>query len=206
VVSTVHGAKQSPGIAARARRWLRQMRPDRALRELAFGLYRDLVKQARMPAFYRDFGVPDTPEGRFEMVGLHVALVVRRLRHEGPDGSALAQELFDLMFEDIDESLRQIGIGDLSVGRQVKRLAGHFYARLTTLDEALSSGPAEALRRTLQTNAYHGGTAPAEPQLAGLLHYVTAADQALQAQPAVDLLAGRLRLVAPDKPESQAQE
>lgn len=206
VVSTVDEARQSPGIAARARRWLRRMRPDHpAPREPVFELYRCLVKQARMPAFYRDFGVPDTPEGRFEMVGLHVALVVRRLRVEGARGSALAQALFDLMFEDIDESLRQIGVGDLSVGRQVKRLAGHFYARLRTLDEALSSGSSEALRGMLRTNAYHGGVAPTEPQLAGLLRYVIAADQALRAQLAVDLVAGRLRLVAPEKPESEAQ-
>ena len=159
-----------------------------------------------MPVFYRDLGVPDTPEGRFEMVGLHVALVVGRLGAEGPGGRALAQELFDLMFEDIDESLRQIGVGDLSVGRQVKRLAGHFYARLSTLDEALSSGSSAALRDMLRTNAYHGGAAPTEPQLAGLLRYVMAADQALRAQSAVDLVAGRLRLVAPEKPEREAQE
>ena len=69
---------------AGSRRWLRlRLWPDaadRARREVAERLYRDLVKQARTPLFYRDLGVPDTPEGRFEMVGLHVALVVRRLR------------------------------------------------------------------------------------------------------------------------------
>ena len=87
------------------RRWLRRFRPDAAARprrEVAERVYRDLVKQARTPSFYRDLGVPDTPEGRFEMVGLHAALVMRRLRAAGAPGSALAQELFDLLFADVD--------------------------------------------------------------------------------------------------------
>jgi cytochrome b pre-mRNA-processing protein 3 len=202
----VDEAKQSPGIAARARQWLHQIRPGPARRELAFGLYRDLVNQARTPVFYRELGVPDTPEGRFEMVGLHVALVVRRLKVEGADGGGLAQALFDVMFEDMDESLRRIGIGDLSVGRQVKRLAGSFYARLRALDQALSSAPAEPLGAMLRRNVYHGGAAPTERQLAGLVRYVMAADQALRAQSGAGLLAGRPRLVAPEKPESEAQD
>ena len=82
-------------------------------------MYRDLVKQARTPLFYRDLGVPDTPEGRFEMVGLHAALVLRRLRSEGAPGSALAQELFDLLFADVDEGLRHIGVGRTNAGTYV---------------------------------------------------------------------------------------
>ena len=133
VVNTMRPDRQSPPLRLRARRWLRRFRPDaadRARREVAERVYRDLVKQARTPLFYRDLGVPDTPEGRFEMVGLHAALVVRRLRSAGAPGSALAQELFDLLFADVDEGLRHIGIGDLAVGKHVRRLAGYFYARL----------------------------------------------------------------------------
>jgi cytochrome b pre-mRNA-processing protein 3 len=200
LVNTVEDEEQSLGLAARARRWLRRIRPDRARRQLAHALYRNLVKQARMPVFYRGFGVPDTPEGRFEMVGLHVALVVRRLTAEAKAGRVLAQELFDLMFEDMDESLRQIGIGDLSVGRQMKRLAGNFYARLSALDQALSSEPSGPLEPILRTNLYHGGVAPTERQLARLVDYVVAADRALRAQSRADLLAGRLCLVRPEEP------
>ena len=76
-----------------------------------------LVEGARAPAFFRELGVPDTPEGRFEMIALHVALAVRRLRREGAPGRALGQELFDLMLTDLDQSLRELGVGDLSVGR-----------------------------------------------------------------------------------------
>ena len=155
-------SKQSPGIL-RARQWLRRVWPDAAnevRRDVAEQLYRDLVNQARMSVFYRELGVPDTPEGRFEMVGLHVALLVRRLRAAGTPGRALAQELFDVMFADMDESLRHLGIGELSIGKQIKRLAGHFYARLRALDHALATVPAAPLAPMLRTNVYHGGIAP----------------------------------------------
>ena len=155
-----------------------------------------------MPVFYRDLGVPDTPEGRFEMIGLHVALVVRRLRAAGAPGRALAQELFDQMFADMDESLRRIGIGELSVGRQIKRLAGHFYARLHTLDRALATVPTTPLAPMLRTNIYHGGPAPSPPQLEGLASYLAAADVALRAHSSDLLLAGRVGWVLPEAPDS----
>jgi cytochrome b pre-mRNA-processing protein 3 len=191
-------SKQSPAIGVRAWHWLRRVWPDaEARRDVAEQLYRDLVNQARMPVFYREFGVPDTPEGRFEMVGLHVALVVRRLRAAGTPGNALAQELFDLMFADMDESLRYLGIGELSVGKQIKRLAGHFYARLRALDSALATVPAAQLAPMLRTNVYHGGTAPGARQLDALASYVIAAERGLREQRVEDLLAGQARWVAP---------
>ena len=159
-------SRQSGPLRVRARRWLRRFRPDapdRAAREVAERVYRDLVKQARTPSFYRDLGVPDTPEGRFEMIGLHVALVVRRLRLAGGPGRALAQELIDLLFADVDEGLRHIGIGDLSVGKHVKRLAGNFYARLRALDEALDTVPGAPLAPMLRTNVYHNAAPPSPP-------------------------------------------
>jgi cytochrome b pre-mRNA-processing protein 3 len=195
VVNTMRPGRQSPPLPARAHRWLRRFRPDaadRARREVAERVYRDLVKQARTPSFYRDLGVPDTPEGRFEMVGLHAALVVRRLRAAGAPGSALAQELFDLLFADVDEGLRHIGIGDLAVGKHVRRLAGYFYARLRFLDDALDAVPAAALGPMLRTNVYHNAVAPSERQLAALASYLIAADAALRAHPTARMLAGDL--------------
>jgi cytochrome b pre-mRNA-processing protein 3 len=194
-------SRQSLPIAVRARRWLWRLwrdPADRARRVVADRLYRDLVKQARMPAFYRDLGVPDTPEGRFEMVALHVALVVRRLRAAGAPGRALAQELFDHMFADMDESLRHIGIGELSVGKHIKRLAGNFYARLLALDEALDAAPRAPLAQILRTNAYHGGAVPSPHQVDALACYLLAADAALRAQPSEHLLAGHVDWVAPE--------
>jgi cytochrome b pre-mRNA-processing protein 3 len=200
--------RHSPPIPRRTRQWLRGIWPDtgdRARRERARGLYRDLVNQARTLAFYRDLGVPDTPEGRFEVVGLHVALVVRRLKAAGPPAASLAQELFDLMFADLDESLRHIGVGDLTVGKQIKRLAGHFYARLKALDEAFGAEPGTALRAMLRTNVYHGGAAPTEAQLSRLADYLISSEETLRAQPTASVLDGRLHFVPPQICLNQAQ-
>jgi cytochrome b pre-mRNA-processing protein 3 len=201
-------SRQSPPLAVRARRWLRRLRPDaagRARREVVERLYRDLVKQARTPSFYRDLGVPDTPEGRFEMVGLHVALVVRRLRGAGAPGSSLAQELFDLMFADVDEGLRHIGIGELAVGRHVKRLAGYFYARLRALDAALDVTPGAPLGPMLRTNVYHGAAAPSQRQLAALTGYLMAAEAALRAHATTRVLAGDVAWAPPERASDQAR-
>jgi cytochrome b pre-mRNA-processing protein 3 len=199
-------SRQSLPATVRARRWFRRWWPDpadRARRDVADRLYRDLVKHARMPAFYRDLGVPDTPEGRFEIVALHVALVVRRLRAAGAPGSALGQELFELMFADMDESLRHIGIGELSVGKHITRLAGYFYARLAALDEVLGGSPGAPLATMLRTNVYHGGAAPSPDQVDVLVSYLLAAEAALRAQPTEHLLAGRVAWAPPGRTEEQ---
>ena len=131
-------ARLAPAVAAAA-----PAGAPRRPRQAADQLYRAMVEQARRPAFYRELGVPDTPEGRFEMIALHAALVLRRLRREGLPGQALGQALFDLMFADLDAGLRELGVGDLGVGTYIKRLAGQFYARLAALDEGLGdAGPA----------------------------------------------------------------
>jgi cytochrome b pre-mRNA-processing protein 3 len=201
-------SRQSPRLAARARRWLRRFWPDavdRARREVADRLYRDLVKQARTPLFYHALGVPDTPEGRFEMVGVHVALLVRRLRAAGAPGRALAQELFDQMCADLDESLRHIGIGELAVGKHVKRLAGNFYARLRALDQALDAAPRAPLAPMLRTNVYHGGAVPSPHQLDALARYLLAVEAALRAQASGRLLAGEVVWTLPAEPSAQTQ-
>jgi cytochrome b pre-mRNA-processing protein 3 len=201
LVNTMRPSKQSPPLRVRTRRWLRRFRPraaDRARREIAERVYRDLVKQARTPLFYRDLGVPDTPEGRFEMVGLHVALVIRRLRFAGAPGRALAQELVDLLFADVDEGLRHIGIGDLSVGKHVRRLAGYFYARLRALDEALDAVQRAPLAPMLRTNVYHNAAAPSQRQLAALASYLIAAEAALRVHTSARMLAGDVAWAPPE--------
>jgi cytochrome b pre-mRNA-processing protein 3 len=129
--------------------------------------------------------------------------VVRRLRATGAPGSALGQELFDLMFADMDESLRQIGIGEMSVGKHIKRLAGNFYARLVALDEALAASPEGKLAQMLRTNAYHGGAAPSSHKVDALAGYVLAAEAALRAQATEDLLAGQVEWVPLEGPKSE---
>jgi cytochrome b pre-mRNA-processing protein 3 len=185
---------------------LRARRSAHAAREAAaHRLYGSLVASARAPGFFRELGVPDTPEGRFEMIGLHAALVLLRLKREGAAGQTLGQAMFDLMFADVDRSLRELGVGDLGVGRQVKRLARQFYARLHALDAALGGEPvrpvgegeadqieAARLAPMLRVNVWGGGPAPSADQVRVLADYLVRFERRLAAEDACTLLRGEV--------------
>lgn len=160
---------------------------------VAHKLYERLVQHARFPLYYDRLGVPDTPEGRFEILSLHVGLTVRTLCNQDDEGRLIGQALFDLMVADLDMNLRELGVGDLSVGKQVKRLAGQFYARLAVLDEAFDQGKRDTLPPMLETNVYGAASVRSE-QVAGLALIIGALQDALDQQPASDLKEGRLTL------------
>jgi cytochrome b pre-mRNA-processing protein 3 len=157
-------------------------------------LYGAIVAQARRPAFYLDYAVPDTPEGRFDLIVLHLALVCRRLSHvEGPDqasGAVLSQQVFDMFCRDMDHNLREMGVGDLSVPKKMQKLGEAFYGRLDVYDRALSSVANEDLAGALARNVLGEG-APA-----GIAHrfaaYVRAAAQRLDATPIPDVSRGEI--------------
>lgn len=156
----------------------------------AHALYLALVRQAREPAFYGGCGVPDSLEGRFDMIVLHAFLVMRRLRGEGEAGAALAQALFDVMFSDMDQNLRELGVGDLAVGRRVKTMARSFYGRIKAYDEALGQEGDSALIAALDRNLY-ANVAAGPGQVARMASYVRGADARLASQDAQELAAGR---------------
>jgi cytochrome b pre-mRNA-processing protein 3 len=163
----------------------------RAVAELA---YARVVEAARRPEFFLSLGVPDTLDGRFELVCLHAFLYLHRLKHE-PDAAALGQEFLDTMFADFDRSLREIGTSDLGVGRQVTRMAEAFYGRVRAYEEGLAAG-ADALGAALQRNLY--GTASAAPeQVERMVGYLRHETERLAAQPAAPLVAGAVEFGAP---------
>lgn len=104
----------------------------------ADALYGEAVAQARRTEFYTHMGVPDTVDGRFDMIALHVYLVLRRLKQGDDRCQLLAQALFDTMFTDMDRGLREMGAGDLGVGRRVKVMAKAFYGRVAAYDHGLT--------------------------------------------------------------------
>jgi len=132
-------------------------------------LYAAAVAQARLPGFYADCGVPDTPTGRFDLIVLHGFLLMRRLKSE-PEGRPLAQSFCDAVVEDVDRNLREMGVGDLSVGKKVKKLMEGFYGRLGAYEEALNGDDAQ-LTSTLQRNIY-GVATPTAAQMAAVADYV----------------------------------
>ncbi|MBM3482655.1 MAG: hypothetical protein FJX66_05080 [Alphaproteobacteria bacterium] len=152
------------------------------LKDQAHDLYVAAVRQARQEPFYAACGVPDTLDGRFDLIVLHVFLLLRGLKKGGEAGQRLGQAVLEVMFDDMDQNLREMGVGDLSVGKKVKAMARAFYGRSQAYGDALEPGAAaDALEQALDRNVY-GRQAPRPPQLAALAAYVrAAADIALKA-------------------------
>lgn len=121
----------------------------------ADALYFRAVEQARQTKFYADLGVPDTVDGRFDMIALHVFLILRRLKQENARSQATAQALFDTMFTDMDRGLRELGAGDLGVGRRVKVMAKAFYGRIAAYDQGLTSDD-DNLNEAVLRNIFRG--------------------------------------------------
>src|SRR5262245_12820213 len=130
-------------------------------------LYGAIVAQARAPAFYRSYGVPDTVNGRMEMIMLHAVLLLRRLEGEAPPVRTLGQQLFDRFCRDMDESLREMGVGDLAVPRKMRRIGEAFYGRQAAYQAALAAPGDAPLAAALQRNVFAGAAEPvAAAQLA----------------------------------------
>jgi cytochrome b pre-mRNA-processing protein 3 len=161
----------------------------------AEALYMTLVDQARQPVFYATFGVPDTVDGRFDMIALHAFLLLHRLRAE-PSASDLGQEVFDLMFGDMDRNLREMGVGDLTIGKRIKTMAGAFYGRISAYDAALAADEPLVLEDALRRNLFRG-TAPAAAQVAALAAYMRIQAASLADQPLDRLMAGAITFTQP---------
>ena len=171
---------------------------DPGVRDAAKRLYGRIVGQARMPEFYRSLGVPDSPTGRFDMIALHGILVVRRLGSE-ENASDLTQELSNTMFADVDRNLREMGVGDLSVGKHMKKLASHYYGRIGAYEGGLD-GDEDLLRDALRRNLFATAN-PAPDQLDAMAGYVRATAEALKQQPLASFNAGTIEFAPiPDVP------
>lgn len=150
-----------------------------------FELYGAAVAAAREPVLFARLGVPDTVEGRFDLVTLHVALLIRRLRKDAdPRGAALAQAVFDAMFADMDLNLREMGVGDLSVGKKVREAWEAFHGRALAYEAALDSDDAEAFAASLARNVWRGAApegAPARLAAAARAQAAHLAEQKIEA-------------------------
>ena len=164
-------------------------------------LYGAIVAQAREPRFYAEMGVPDTVSGRFDMVLLHVVLVLRRLRQGEAGERALAQGLFDAFCRDMDHNLREMGISDQGLPRHMQRVGEAFYGRAQAYEAALGDAAGEgALAAALARNVYPDTAA--EPSVIALAQYVRKADEVLGTQPLAALSDGIISFPEPRIPQS----
>ena len=132
-------------------------------------LYEAVLAQARHPSFFGPGRAPDTVDGRFELLALHMALVIRRLQAGGRKGTALAQDLFDAFVRDMDINLRELGAADSRFGKKMRHIVESFYGRAKAYSDALEAGDDAALRDALIRNLFDGAASPEE--LARLVAY-----------------------------------
>lgn len=158
-------------------------------------IYGSIVAQTRLPVFYQELGVPDTLEGRFLVLSLHLFTVLHRLKGAGDRADTLAQELADRFAADMETVLRELGVGDLSIPKKVRGLTASGATLLQDYEEALSKGEA-ALGATI-THALPLVEGQAEAASARLTPYVMRIIRHLEEEPLNDLYAGILRLPTP---------
>jgi len=162
-------------------------------------VYDALVRAARKPALYGEDGAPDTVDGRFDMIIAHAVLVFRRLRGEGEAAAELSQLVFDRMFDDFDAALREMGTGDLSVGKKIKEMGEAFYGRAQAYEDALNDQDERQLADAIERNLFAPddeqevqSAVPTQASAASvrLARYLSASARALQDQDVEALLTG----------------
>jgi cytochrome b pre-mRNA-processing protein 3 len=173
--------------------WFGSRRYERA----GFSLYTASVKAARDPVYFERLAVPDTLDGRFDLVGLFVALLIRRLRTlsspNAASGPALAQAVFDAMFADMDFNLREMGVGDISVGKRMRDMWEAFHGRAVAYEAPLAAKDVAALAAALARNVWRG--AAPEGAAHGLALAALAQDSALEGQTFADFSAGQVKFL-----------
>ena len=154
-------------------------------------LYAEAVRLARNPSFFDTYGVADDVDGRFDMLSLIVALVMRKLKTLDDDGKALSQQLFDSMFADMDLSLREMGAGDIGVSKRVRAMAEAFMGRLESYVYAIDKNDKKTFSAALNRNLFRGNE-KIDPLANGLVDYLVALVEEIDNLPAEHILMGKL--------------
>jgi cytochrome b pre-mRNA-processing protein 3 len=155
--------------------------------------YAALTDGARQAFLYSELGVPDTVMGRLEMLSSVLILYFRRTGKASTGVNQIAQEIVDAFFQDVDHSIRELGVGDLSVPKRMKKLAGRFYGRMESYSEALSGKDEIKLAEALKRN-FHPLTLDTAPDMLPLARYLLAAEAVLQDTSEETLLSGLLQM------------
>ena len=143
----------------------------RARYKQARELYRLCLLQAREPLYYSQYAVPDSFDGRFDLLSIHAGMMIIQLNKLGKDGEKLAQALFDEMFVNMDQTCREMGVGDLSIPKHMKRMMKAFKGRALTYDAAMQAGQAD-LQAALQRNLYGTVAEPVPANMEAMANYL----------------------------------
>ncbi len=184
--SACHGGNVNEGVLLLFG-WLKKK--DRK-QTAAFELYTAMVTQARQPDFYAKLGVPDTIEGRFDLILVHAFVLFRRLKTDDGDRD-LAQHIFDVMFADLDQNMREMGIGDVGILKRIRKMSESYHGRIVAYEEGVQSGAAE-LAAALDRNLF-ADTEVTDVQLMAMVGYVHDALALLDKQAILELQNGAVQ-------------
>ncbi len=168
-----------------------------ANRRFVDAIYASVIAAARNPVLYADYGIPDEPLGRYESLGLHMILLMRRTRATETALEQLAVDVLDEFFKDIDHSIRELGVGDAGVPKRMKKLSRMFYGRMGAYWEAIDAGNVPALAEALKRNILPDHPAHADLDAEAIATYMMVAAEALANQTDTDLLAGTIAFPEP---------
>ncbi|MEI6556766.1 MAG: ubiquinol-cytochrome C chaperone family protein [Rhodospirillaceae bacterium] len=160
--------------------------------------YALVVEQSRRPGFYLWCGIPDSLDGRYEMLALHAFLVVHRLKGQGEAARLFSRDFFEGMITEMDCTVREMGVGDMGVPPRVKRMVKGFNGRIVAYDRGIAGAGDDALLAALDNNLFGTVLEPAPEALARMAGYLRQAVAVLEAQPLEALLAGEVCF--PDPP------
>lgn len=166
-------------------------------------LYASVVAQARQPVFYRDAEVPDTLDGRFDMITLHMILVLRRMR--GPALASLSQTLLDTFFKNMDGALREMGVGDLTVPKKVRAMAQAFYGRLEAYEKAFAEDGNDMLAVAVERNVFRSEASSASPAAQAIARYMRVQDSHLATLDNAQLTEGRVTFTEASMPSASGE-
>ncbi len=170
---------------------------QRQLRHASEALYNAAVSAARQPELYKKYSIPDTVDGRYDFLVLHIFILLNSLQQfDSKDAVDLGQKIFDLCFWDMDRNLREMGVGDLGVPRRIKAMMQAFNGRCHAYAEALSSEQTENLEKALYKNIYRMNTNIAETQISALGEYVQSQCAAMKYFSWTDFWSGQIAFQA----------
>lgn len=149
-----------------------------------------VFEAARAPVFFTGLGVPDTFDGRFEMVAIHLHLLLVRLRSDGDTATAYSQGVFDIITGHFDEALRETGVGDMSVGKRVKAMTQSLYGRLSAYNAGFNAETAAEMHDALRRNVYGTIEEPKDECIAAIMAYQEAVMAHLTEMPLAAIQAG----------------
>lgn len=172
---------------------------NKNLKNVAYKLFSKIIKQSRISEFYSEFEIEDSLDGRFDLMAVHMIILLDKLdyHNENKKPARLKRILQEIMFDNLDLTLREIGVGDLGVGKKIKVMAEAFYGRMKVYQVAFEKGDTDAISEALLRNLYRGRTLD-KGILSNMSAYVQQQHEKIGNQSISEIMSGKVEFNLPE--------